>query len=1044
MSAVPLTELSSGEVAQRPSPGFGGENAPDAPKSIAVLWDDGLLQLSGLNLSRDRVEQSLRKWHAVFLTPGEVAKALHVHDFDLFLDPFGPVFPLEIWESVVVFLREGGHWLHFGGTPFALPAQRDADSPQGWRVGEWTTAFHKQLGITQSFPVVISARDVTLSTLPFGNIADWNNNLSSLTVDELYVRLVSKTDMPGGDEWESVRQAVLNPLLVVSDKQGEGLAAPVIEIGHFAGTFAGGRWVMGTFRGTPSQELLQRMTERALTEMVWVTVSPSFACYHQNETVSLNVHVVVPSASDGTTVRLEGTIEVVNGEGKGLSTVPLRLEGKGSSLEGSIDVPALPWKPGLHGVYLSGGVQADKRAGVEVSAENGFWLFDDVLFRSGPDFGVSKDYITRDGKPYPVTGTTYMSSSAHRHFLLDPNPWEWERDFAAIKNSGANMVRTGIWTGWNSIAPKAGHVTEPALRAWEAYLLTARSHDIPVIFTLFAFLPPTWGGQNPYLDPASVAAQAAFVEAFAARSASVHGVMWDLINEPSFCSAPNLWKCRPNYDPHEAEAWRAWVAKQTVVDRPGGRTLPLADIWRERGIDPLKLPALDDFIDDNILSATEPAKAGAYRRFSQEAFARWAKHLHDRIAAHGSASQLVTVGQDEGGTWERPSPKFFAPSVDFTCNHTWWLNDDLLWDGIMSRTSRMPDLIEETGVMFYTQANGLPWRTEYEARDLLERKMAMAFAGGGAGFLQWLWNTNVLQPSDNEVAIGFLRADGTAKPELGAFQSFAAIIREHAGEFGDRRQEEVVMVIPYSNLYAVRSVTLDATKRCVRSMEYACDTAMRAVSEYRLDDGLQGARLIVVPSAGMMREESWQKLLSAARQGATLLVTGHLERDEDGRRFPRFASLGIDVEIRPVSSGEDLEIDGRAYQATFRGEKIQQVDKGVDRNASSQFVHRVPLGSGNLLWMPLPLEASDDTVPGEALYRFALREAGVQPYYMREAPDPSVLIRPVLLPQSTMYVLINESSTDKTVRFTPTITGKPVEVNVKAGRTAVIFARVGQ
>ena len=87
----------------------------------------------------------------------------------------------------------------------------------------------------------------------------------------------------------------------------------------------------------------------------------------------------------------------------------------------------------------------------------------------------------------------------------------------------------------------------------------------------------------------------------------------------------------------------------------------------------------------------------------------------------------------------------------------------------------------------------------------------------------------------------------------------------------------------------------------------------------------------------------------------------------EGRRFPRFASLGIDVEVRPVSSGEDLEIDGRAYQATFRREKIQQVDKGVDRNASSQFVHRVPLGSGNLLWMPLPLEASDDTAPGEAL-----------------------------------------------------------------------------
>lgn len=40
---------------------------------------------------------------------------------------------------------------------------------------------------------------------------------------------------------------------------------------------------------------------------------------------------------------------------------------------------------------------------------------------------------------------------------------------------------------------------------------------------------------------------------------------------------------------------------------------------------------------------------------------------------------------------------------------------------------------------------------------MLERKYAYAFASGGAGAVQWIWNTNFYMDNANESQIGALR-----------------------------------------------------------------------------------------------------------------------------------------------------------------------------------------------------------------------------------------------------------------------------------------------
>jgi hypothetical protein len=155
------------------------------------------------------------------------------------------------------------------------------------------------------------------------------------------------------------------------------------------------------------------------------------------------------------------------------------------------------------------------------------------------------------------------------------------------------------------------------------------------------------------------------------------------------------------------------------------------------------------------------------------------------VRANGNPKQLITVGQDEGGTGESPGNHFIADAVDFTSLHNWWLNDDLVWDSVVTKAAGKPNLVEETGVMFYEKMDGSAWRTEEEARNLLERKMAISLGAGGAGFIEWVWNANPYMMSDNEAAIGLHRPDGTAKPEQLALERYAKFfsgIREHLGK----------------------------------------------------------------------------------------------------------------------------------------------------------------------------------------------------------------------------------------------------------------------
>jgi len=986
-----------------------------APRSLHV----GLLSLPGfpsVDIAPANLEAALGGFDV------ELVAEVKPGAYDVLVTPYGSAFPVSAWPGIFEYLKHGGNWLNLGGVPFAVPVVREGG---GWKQESRQTAYHKELAITQAFEV------------PAARIKTWQAGavdreaFRAEAVFEFYVRLTSARDHPDEIGSAGMREATMQALLYGLNASGTPIAAPFVRIDRLEGRFAGGRWVLASLRGSLEPAAIRTLAQIAAEGASEFEVSPSFACYYGEERPSFTVRLKRPK---GGAKSADVTLSVVPcGAGLHpaaglqpalrLTSSPLLAIGE-ASLSNSLS-------PGLYRVEAHSS---------NLHAETGFLVAEAPGASSGSPLTHNRDYFLRDGQPFVLTGTTYMAADAQRKFLLEPNPEVWDRDFALMKHAGVNVVRTGIWTGWKTVMPEIGRVNEGCLRALETFVAIAARHDIAVIFNLFAFLPEMWGGRNPYLDPRAVGAQKEFVFQLAERCRGANHLSWDLINEPEFCSPAHRFQCRPNYDEYERAAWLDWL-QQRYPDEAR-----LREMWGLTPLDPIDLPALEDFSDENIFERAHPLPVLDYHLFAQDMFNRWVREISPAIRAAGNPHQLITVGQDEGGLSVQPSPLFHDQAVDFTCVHNWWLNDDLLWDNLLTKSPSKPNLVEESGIMFYETMRRTPGRSEEQARDLLERKMAFAMGANGAGFIQWLWNINAYIPDDNEASIGFFRADGTAKPELDAFLAMASFWREHGRLLVDKELEDVVMIVPQSHLFSVRDLASMATKRAVRVMHYECLTPMRVAGEFALEREFTPARLIVLPCPQVFSAAAWDVLLGAVGNGATLLVTGVIDRDEHWMEVDRSGRFGLRAGIQPVAQEETLRIAGADWQIGFHGEAFQRAEKAVVEGKEIATVRTVPLGKGKLIWCSLPLETGNESAPIAELYRHALRQAGVQPIFSVERVDPAILIRPSLYAGSVLYTLISESGDTKQVNLIHAENSARIGIALPPGRAAhvILDRKTGQ
>ena len=66
---------------------------------------------------------------------------------------------------------------------------------------------------------------------------------------------------------------------------------------------------------------------------------------------------------------------------------------------------------------------------------------------------------------------------------------------------------------------------------------------------------------------------------------------------------------------------------------------------------------------------------------------------------NAGSTQLIDVGQDEGGVTNRVLNQFYADAgLSFTTKHTYWEDDSLLWDSVAAKVVGMPNITGRRGI----------------------------------------------------------------------------------------------------------------------------------------------------------------------------------------------------------------------------------------------------------------------------------------------------------------------------------------------------------
>ncbi len=984
--------------------------------SGVVIWSEaGLPAADSAAPSADFLAKALPQAR---LTPADqLAAQLQGPKTQLLLLPQGSTFPETTWDAIYGYLRRGGNLLVLGGRPFTRTAYHDA---AGWHLRDYSVRFLHPLLMDQyqispgsdgeSF---VANSEIPVDLPPFR----WQRAFSPvirLSTSDVYRR-------GGSTGFLDARLTAL----AWGESDGRRMSAPIQQIDQISTGFDGGRWIFlsaelsADFYSSPdAAKLVRSLALRAMNGALDFSVRPSLPLYLPGEPVELetNFHASRKPAAP-VTVQVTSFPED-HPEQKQSLTITLP-----SSLPGLLPAPA------RKGLQI---IEARLFEGSTLRAiyRSAFWIRDEEYLRSGPSLGVNAGYFLVNDKPLAVVGTTYMSSEVQRLYFDHPNVYVWDRDLAQIHGAGLNMIRTGWWTGWDKICDETGKPYERTLRTLEAYLMTARKYDLPVQFNFFAFLPDVLGGSNAYLDPQAVRRQQNLVGSVAARFHDVPFLAWDLINEPSFSA--RLWTMRPNNDELEKTAWNAWLAKR-YPDRAA-----LAAAWNlpaEAVQFPVSLPSDQEFSAQGMYVGVNSLRVYDYYFFAQQTFADWVRDMREAIRDAGSP-QPITVGQDEGGNMDRLSPAFFAPFVDFTTNHSWWQNDALLWDSLIAKQPGKAMLIQETGLQRELTLDEIARRTPEEEAMLFERKFVMSFVQG-SGAIEWLWNSNSFMTESNETPIGAIRPDGTEKPEATVLRNLAKFAAAASPRLQNPRSPEIAVVTSQVAQYsALNGLQLTAQQNAVRALSYNLHLPCFLLVENQIAN-LGAPKLVILPSAMAIQERTWQALLAYVRTGGNLLVSGPVARDEHWHIVDRLSPLGVTATLAPLTMHEaGPDSPPNAPAIPFDPEKQQLAEYWIFPDGVTQ--KEVAIGNGKLFLEAYPVELAKDSSFASRVYEKLLTQLAIpQPFHLLASVPSGVLIYPLELQDSILYVLESETDQDTAINLQDSATGGHLEFRLPAQHGAL-------
>ena len=989
--------------------------AEESSRAVVAYSDAGFPSADSAHPSPDQLQKLLPG--AYLASAEQLQSHLDARATRLLVLSYGSAFPEEGWPSIYQFLQRGGNLLVLGGRPFTRAAYRGS---AGWHLRDYSIRFTRLLGIDQ-FQVTPGSEGLEFQTNsdlvpPLSRFA-WKRAFSPvirLSAVDLYAR---------GGSAGSIDARL--DALAWGTRDGRKLAAPALQVDHLRNGFDGGRWIFLNAEVTPefytsaeASDLIRSLAERAIRGSEEFTVRPFLPLYLPGESIQLDIvwHTNGPSTQP-LTVKIV-TFPEAQPSNRSVTTAPVPLS-----------QPLVLPAPNMKGLHI---IEAALTEGNKVRAlyHSGFWIRDEAYLRSGPRLGVNQNYFELDGHPLAVVGTTYMSSEVQRLYFEHPNVYIWDRDFAQIRVAGLNMIRTGWWTGWDKFCDENGQPYERTLRTLEAYLLSARKNGLPVQFNFFAFVPDALGGVNFYLDPEAVRKQAALITAVVGRFHDVPYLAWDLINEPSF--SQHLWTMRPNGDPVEVDVWNQWLSRR-YPDRAS-----LAAAWNlpSKAVQgTVSLPEVVEFEPRGMYVGRNSLKVYDYFLFAQDSFADWVRTMCKAIRSTGS-QQLITVGQDEGGLLDRLSPAYWGQLVDFTTNHSWWQNDHLLWDSLLAKQPGLAMLIQETGLQRELNLDEVARRNPESEAALLERKVATSFVQG-SGAIEWLWHTNSYMTESNETPIGAIRTDGTEKPEAEVMRDYAGLAKFLSEHLRNPQQPSIAMITSQAAQFSVMAdFQIEAQRKAVRALAYYDRFTLYAIAENQVEK-LGSPTLAILPSPQGLTETAWRSLLKYVKEGGNMLVTGPVDRDEHWHNTARMAELKLDAETEPLTyHNAAIQLGDRLVPLSFDQQKQSWLQSLRFNDGAS--LKEISYGNGRIFWAAYPVELAEGAQAAAELYAYVAGRLGVAPMFdLQSSLSPGVMVYPVALEDSVLYIMTSESADDAKVDLRDKLTGVRLTFQLAGQHAAV-------
>jgi Beta-galactosidase len=987
---------------------------------VVVFWQPGFPTVGSEPIDRQALTRALDGMDASFADLNALKTAGALDQADLLVLPYGSAVPVDAWSAVERYLHGGGSLLILGGQPLQVPVVQSGERFEPLRA---QNSYAGEISFRNTYEVPVAA----------GAQFKWRDGYALGAAPRVRARTFFAAE------------GHLDGLGYMADKEGLLVAAPVIAADHTEGPMAGSRIVAIDFDPEPGYwqsddgiALICTAARYAAQGAVSLHVETLFSTLRPGELPMITAHLRVPRG-ERSTRPTGGELKVTLSSEQGTvdsATVPV-------AQPGLADV-AIPFhKPLPAGFYnltaiYSGGGQ------FRAYYQDGFWVEDASAISSGPRVTANGDFLARDGAPFFPVGTNYFSTESDGWDFSGPrNAAVWEHDFAEMEQHGVTFVRTGVWMHFGRFTQETagGGASERFLRNVEAFLLCAQRHHIVVNFTLFAMSPRAgdrgWGEQegtlpNPYLDSGALSEQQAYARSVVERFKDAPFVTWDLINEPSFSNPRVIFKGNvPNGDPAEVTAWHKWLREKYNGDLQslaGAWSVPAGTLG---GFDGIPLPAAGDLIADRYGNPRE-IRALDYNLFAQDMFGNWVQGMVALIRATGS-TQLINVGQDEGGVTDRVLNQFYGGAgVSFTTNHTYWQDDALLWDSIAAKRPGLANITGETGFQPVWYPDGT-WRyNEFTGLGLTLRKWALGFAAGSSGAVQWDW--------DREADFGMKRSDGSSKTWENQMRALGEFAKKAAPAATALIQPDVAIVLPQSLQLSVENhIALEAQQNAVRALYGYARAQAYAVGEYQIDL-LGHPKLILLPAPMGLTDAAWQAILDRVNAGTTLLVTGPFDGDPHLHATGRAQALGIGYSEAPLTIREQLvKFPWGDERLTFSGMKTTTLTQAQLADGSGWMETKI--GKGRILFSPLPLELSDNLAVIGNAYRYALKAAEAAPVYTTSLADPGILIAPTMFPKATMYVITSESN-QAGVSFTDARSGKTLAGDVEPGSAAILVVGI--